>query len=61
MIYNNVPGALSGTIEGSTATVPCGGLSMEDAQAIFSLCNKNEDGLYATTMKVTTGLSHRSR
>lgn len=56
LIYNNVPGALSGTIEGSTATVPCGGLSMEDAQAIFSLCNKNEDGLYATTMKVTTGL-----
>lgn len=33
LIYNNVSGALNASIEGSTATIPCGGLSMEDAQA----------------------------
>lgn len=56
LIYNNVSGALNASIEGSTATIPCGGLSMEDAQAIFALCQKNEAGLYTCTLKVTNGL-----
>lgn len=56
LIYNNESGAILGNIEGSTATIPCGALSMEDAQTIFALCSKNEDGLYATTMEITTGL-----
>ena len=56
LIYNNVSGALNASIEGSTATIPCGGLSMEDAQAIFALCQKNEAGLYTCTLKVTNDL-----
>ncbi len=44
-----ISGALNASIEGSTATIPCGGLSMEDAQAIFALCQKNEAGLYTCT------------
>ncbi len=50
LIYNNVSGALNASIEGSTATIPCGGLSMQDARAIFALCfQKNEAGLYTCT------------
>ena len=56
VLYNNVPGALRASIEGSTATVPCAGLSFEDAQAIFGLCRKNEAGVYTTTVTVTDGL-----
>ena len=56
LIYNNVSGALSASIQDSKATIPCGGLSMEDAQAIFALCQKNEAGLYTCTLKVTSGL-----
>lgn len=56
LIYNNVSGTLSASLEGSTATIPCGSLSLEDAQAIFAMCQKNEAGLYACTLKVTKGL-----
>ncbi len=56
LIYNNVSGALSASIQGSEATIPCGGLSMEDAKAIFALCQKNEAGLYTCTLQVTSGL-----
>lgn len=56
LLYNNVSGPLNASLEGSTAKIPCGGLSLEDAQAIFALCSKDESGNYTTTMKVTTGL-----
>lgn len=56
LIYNNVSGAIGASIQGSTATIPCGGLSLEDAQTIFALCQKNEAGLYTCTLRTTTGL-----
>lgn len=56
LIYNNTPGPLRASIAGSTAKIPCGGLSMEDGQSIFALCKKNADGLYETTLTFTTGL-----
>lgn len=39
IIYNNESGSLSASIEGSEAAIPCAGISLEQAQEIFALCN----------------------
>lgn len=47
--YNHTPGdgVVSADLTGSTSSIPFGGLSYEDGKAIFDVCEKNEDGLYA--------------
>ncbi len=56
LIYNNVPGALSASLEGSEATIPCGGLTLEDAKAIFALSTRNTTGQYLCKATITNVL-----
>lgn len=56
VIYNNVPGSLSASILGSEATIPCMGMSMEDAETFFALCGEN-GGVYTGSVTVTSGLN----
>ena len=47
--YNHTPGdgVVSADLTGSTSDIPFGGLSYENGKAIFEICEKNSDGLYA--------------
>ena len=56
LIYNNEDGDLNASIEGSTATAPCGGITLADAKKIFNLC-ENVDGVYTCQFTITTGLT----
>lgn len=56
LIYNNAPGALSASLEGSEAKIPCGGLTLEDAKAIFALSTRNTAGQFFCKATVTNAL-----
>ena len=56
LIYNNESGELNASIEGSTATIPCGTITMADAARIFNLC-ANEDGVFTCSVTVTSGVT----
>lgn len=56
LIYNNVPGALSATIDGSEAKIPCGGLTLDDAKAAFALCTRDAAGQYLCKATITNVL-----
>ncbi len=56
MIYNNTSGTLNASIEGSTATVPCVGLHMDEAARILDLCQV-VDGVYTCSVTITSGLT----
>lgn len=47
--YNHTPGGgvVSADLTGTESSIPFGGLSYEDGETIFDLCEKNSDGLYA--------------
>lgn len=55
ILYNNVPGIYGASLEGSTASIPCVTMSLEDAAAIFKLTRNNEDQAFATTVTVQDG------
>lgn len=57
LIYNNVSGSLNASIEGSQALIPCGGITLENAEAIFDLCTRDEKGVYTCKIKVTKKLN----
>ena len=52
--YNNEPkgGAVSPDLSDSESEIPFGSVSYEDGKAIFDICTKNGDGLYACTATV---------
>lgn len=57
IIYNNVEGAIYASIEGSTATIPCATISLDDAKDVFALFAQDESGVYRGTLSVTCGLN----
>lgn len=56
ILYNNEPGMFGASLEGSTASIPCVTMSLEDAAAIFAFSQKNEEEAFATTVTVKNGL-----
>lgn len=57
LIYNNVSGSLNASIEGSEALIPCGGITLESAKAIFNSCTREENGVYTCKINVAKKLS----
>ncbi len=56
LIYNNTDGALLASIEGSDASIPCGGLYFDEAARILSL-SELVDGVYTCSVTITSGLT----
>ncbi len=57
VIYNNEPGSLYLSFADSTATIPCGILTMDEAKNVFSKFTKNDSGVYTGSFTVTAGLN----
>ena len=58
VIYNNVPGAIQPNINDTIyPEVPCAGISLEEAYALFTAFEGNQDGLRAGTLSVTRSLN----
>lgn len=55
LIYNNVSGTISASVEGSTSENACGTISLEDAQKLFALCGET-DGVYSCSVTVLNQL-----
>lgn len=54
VIYNNQPGTISMTMQGSTATVPVCSITQADGAAVAATGKKIADGVYEGTIKVTS-------
>ena len=58
VIYNNIPGAIQPNITGTTyPEIPCAGISLEEAIALYNSFEKGKDGLYAGSISVCKRLS----
>lgn len=57
VLYNNEPGSLYLSFAESTATIPCGVLTLDEAKNVFSKFTKNESGVYTGSFTVTSGLN----
>ncbi len=57
VIYDNrVEDPFYANLLDSVTAIPCATLTMEDAQAVFATAKKNGNGVYTTTLTVTSGL-----
>ena len=54
VIYNNQPGTISMTLQGSTAVIPCVSITLADAQSIIADSEQIAEKAFAGTLTVTT-------
>lgn len=52
VIYNNVPGPIQPNITGTTSKIPCLGISLEEAIALYNAFEQGKDGLYTGSLSV---------
>lgn len=52
LIYNNVAGSISASISGTTEDIPCAGLTLDNAKALFALCEADENGVYTAKASI---------
>ncbi|MBE6945397.1 MAG: hypothetical protein E7459_04840 [Ruminococcaceae bacterium] len=57
LVYNNTVGTIGMDITASTATVPCGTVTLDLAKDIFAAANHNEDGTVTGTVLVKSAIS----
>lgn len=56
LIYNNAPGNVGPTLDGTEATIPCAAITLDEAKAIYAAADKN-NGVVTAKLTITSGLT----